>query len=402
MSVRHMRAPGSTGNRQCGYALLAVMVATTLLLIAMSVAVPEIVHNLKREREEEMIHRGAQYARAIRHYYKKFGRYPSNLDQLAQTNHIRFLRRKYVDPMTGKEFALLHYGDMKPPGVPTVPGVAPAGTGQPGQTASNDLLTGGTQATASAASTQNNTPSNATPDSSSASLNNSSGQLFGTQSATQTPGGIAALGQSSGAQAGTAQTSFGSSAPSASAQQTSGQSSAGGDSSSGSSNASGASSNQPQPLAGSSGSGPTMGGGAIIGVTSASKDDSIRVFNKKHHYNEWQFVYDPTTDRNGGCTSCIALIRHPYNGAPMWMQAAMGATNGNPLASNPGQMPGTQPFGAQGTGMQPFGAQGTGMQSFGPQGPGNSNFGPQGMQSFGSQSQGTQNPGTQTGSQSTF
>ena len=31
---------------------------------------------MKRDREEEMIHRGTEYARAIKKYYKKFGRYP--------------------------------------------------------------------------------------------------------------------------------------------------------------------------------------------------------------------------------------------------------------------------------------------------------------------------------------
>jgi hypothetical protein len=36
-----------------------------------------------------------------------------------------------------------------------------------------------------------------------------------------------------------------------------------------------------------------------VGVASASKAKSIREFNKKDHYNQWQFIYDPTTDRGG-------------------------------------------------------------------------------------------------------
>ena len=35
----------------------------------------------------------------------------------------------------------------------------------------------------------------------------------------------------------------------------------------------------------------------MVGVASASKRITIREFNKKNHYNEWQFVYDPSTDR---------------------------------------------------------------------------------------------------------
>jgi hypothetical protein len=35
----------------------------------------------------------------------------------------------------------------------------------------------------------------------------------------------------------------------------------------------------------------------IVGVTSYSNHKTIRVFTKKNHYYQWQFVYDPTTDR---------------------------------------------------------------------------------------------------------
>jgi hypothetical protein len=37
----------------------------------------------------------------------------------------------------------------------------------------------------------------------------------------------------------------------------------------------------------------------MVGVASTSKDKSIRIFNKKNHYYEWQFIYDPSTDRGG-------------------------------------------------------------------------------------------------------
>jgi type II secretory pathway pseudopilin PulG len=46
---------------------------------------------------------------------------------------------------------------------------------------------------------------------------------------------------------------------------------------------------------------PTGGvGGGIIGVTSSSKAESIRVYNGATHYNEWRFVYAPTTATPGG------------------------------------------------------------------------------------------------------
>jgi hypothetical protein len=34
-------------------------------------------------------------------------------------------------------------------------------------------------------------------------------------------------------------------------------------------------------------------------VASTSKEKTIRVFNKKEHYYQWQFIYDPSTDRGG-------------------------------------------------------------------------------------------------------
>jgi hypothetical protein len=58
----------------------------------------------------------------------------------------------------------------------------------------------------------------------------------------------------------------------------------------------------PQPLGqqlGANGAPQVFGGGGIVGVASANKDKTIRVFNKKEHYNQWQFIYDPTTDRGG-------------------------------------------------------------------------------------------------------
>ena len=42
-----------------------------------------------------------------------------------------------------------------------------------------------------------------------------------------------------------------------------------------------------------------FGGGPILGVASTSKAKTIREFNKKSHYNEWVFIYDPNSDRGG-------------------------------------------------------------------------------------------------------
>ena len=96
--------------------LVAVIFMMALLVIAMSVAAPKIARSIQRDRELETMHRGKQYARAVKLYYKKFGAYPPNVDALVKTNEIRFLRKKYLDPMTGKDdWKPVHYGQNKAP-----------------------------------------------------------------------------------------------------------------------------------------------------------------------------------------------------------------------------------------------------------------------------------------------
>src|SRR5664279_1140498 len=108
-SIRSRRRSGEEG-----YLLIGALVLIAMILIALAVAAPKIAVELQRDKEDELMHRGLQYARAIRLYYKKFGRYPASMDQLEKTNEIRFLRKRYKDPVTGKdEWHLIHYGEAK-------------------------------------------------------------------------------------------------------------------------------------------------------------------------------------------------------------------------------------------------------------------------------------------------
>ena len=73
------------------------LVATVLILAAM--AAPNVLTQGRRERETELVWRGEQYERAIGLYYRKFGKYPTRVDDLVkQTNGVRFLRQAYTDP----------------------------------------------------------------------------------------------------------------------------------------------------------------------------------------------------------------------------------------------------------------------------------------------------------------
>lgn len=94
--------------------LLMLLIVLALMIIGMAVAVPKMAQQIKRDRETEMIHRGVQYARAVKKFYKKFGRYPTSIEQLENTNNIRFLRKRYADPMSPNgKWRFVRYGEVQ-------------------------------------------------------------------------------------------------------------------------------------------------------------------------------------------------------------------------------------------------------------------------------------------------
>ena len=104
---------------QRGYMMITLMLALAMLTIALLTVLPEMKQQILRDREEEMRHRGTAYMRAIQHYFKKYNSYPMSIEQLENTNNLRFLRKRYTDPMnrdpaTGKErdFKILHQTDI--------------------------------------------------------------------------------------------------------------------------------------------------------------------------------------------------------------------------------------------------------------------------------------------------
>src|SRR5262245_39020363 len=240
------------GSREQGYAMAALLVGMSIAAIMLTLAMPVWKQMTQREREQELIFRGMQYAHAIGMFQRKYANaYPPNIDVLVNEH---FRRKKFKDPITNDDF------------VPVMAAGGGAGIG---------IGTGGASA--------------------------QPGQIA-------TPGGGATRGRGA--------------AP-------------------------------PPPQPGTIGA-PAPGGvgGGIMGVTSKSSDKSIRVYNGRNHYNEWQFVYLPPVAAPGA------------GGAP-----------GSPV---PGQR-GGQPGQRGGFGNQP------GQGGFGSQ-PGQGGFG-------GSRGAGTGRPG---------
>ncbi len=231
-------------NRSRGYILLTLMLFLALLAIAALAVLPDIAFQVKRDREEELIHRAVAYSRGIRRYYKKFGRYPNRIEELDNTNNLRFIRKRYKDPVNNQDFKILRWGDPRLVGLMLgqVPGPGVKGPPGPGATTPS---TGGTQVTNTDAG---NPP--ATAD---------------TSSSTQ----------------------------------------------------------------------QVIGGGPILGVVSASTAQTIREFNNKNHYNDWLFIYDPTSDRGGLLNGPVqpnlnrGLVNNPPPPPP-------GGTPPTPNPPNPG------------------------------------------------------------------
>jgi type II secretory pathway pseudopilin PulG len=293
------RAPRRAGACEEGYILLAVVFLTVAVLIALAVAAPKVAADIQRDREVEMVHRGQQYVRAIKMYYKKFGAYPPTIDALVKSNDIRFLRKRYKDPMTGKDdWHLIHFGENKTPsygffGQPIggAGGSTLAGVGPQGATGSGGLFSG-----------------NGTSGS------GSSGSIFGSsdpnsQSGTQTT-------PLAGATSGTD--------PNAGANGANGT--AGGTNSGGGlfSNSGFGSSSNSSPL--------TIGGLGIIGVESTNPKLGILEWKKKKHYNEWEFWYDPNADRMMISNNTGAI------GQPAAGTSGFGNTSGG--IGSPGSTPG--------------------------------------------------------------
>ncbi len=114
VSEQRHGAPGLVDGSDDGYVLLAVLVLVFLMLLALSIAAPRVAMQLKHDQEIETAHRANQYVRAIRLFHRKTGNYPTSIEQLEKTNNQRFLRQRYLDPLTGKDdWKLIQVGQNK-------------------------------------------------------------------------------------------------------------------------------------------------------------------------------------------------------------------------------------------------------------------------------------------------
>jgi len=84
-------------NKTSGYVLIMLLFVVTAMGIGLLVAVPVWQTQIRREKEEELIFRGKQYAEAVRIFQiKKPGTFPKTIEELVEE---RCLRRPFKDPI---------------------------------------------------------------------------------------------------------------------------------------------------------------------------------------------------------------------------------------------------------------------------------------------------------------
>jgi type II secretory pathway pseudopilin PulG len=302
-----------------GYALLFVMIAATVLLISLTVALPSIYQEGQREREQELIFRGRQYARAIADFHKKFQRYPTRVEELTKmTNGWRFLRKEFPDPMTPNgKWRFIHANaqgvllDSKVHPAPGSQGQPGAGQGAGGFGMSGPSGTGG-----------------------SGFGQQGMGGGFGQQGTGESGFGQQGTGESGFGQQGMGGSGFGQQGMGGSGFGQQGMGGSGFGQSPGgsslSSNSSGSTSSG-QMSSGFFGAGNQGGGTFIVGVASTSHKQSIRTLNNKTHYDEWEFI---GVDLGAlGFAASIPGLPQGASGQPS--QGGQPSTFGQPSTGNP-------------------------------------------------------------------
>jgi hypothetical protein len=364
------RASRRSGER--GSALLIVFVFAAIIAIYLYREFPVSVFEAKRQKEQLLVDRGHEYVRAIQLFYRRNrGQFPASISQLENTNNIRYLRKKYKDPFTGKDdWRLLHAGpggilvDSKANpsglgGLPGQPGAAPApfgnssSTGAPQNVLSSDSSTSSSgdgvvvqpvvqRGPAVSAGGEGSPAAGAPP---------TTAQLDQNPDQPIVPTAAAVAAATNGAAAGAAAASGAANA-------------AGGPGGTLSAQAPGAPNSQApgimqqmQPILGSptnaggvggpqaginsGGSlGRLTGGGSLAGVASIAKGRSILRVEEQSDYSLWEFHYDPSKDTSlsGGANPAGALQNGQVAPAGAFanqntnQQGVLGQSNNQPSA----------------------------------------------------------------------
>ena len=88
-----------TTHAQRGFTMALALALAVAMGVMLMKAGPRLSAEVQRENEAELIFRGEAIATALRTYFAKMKRYPTDLEEIMKVRP-RILRQKYRDPMT--------------------------------------------------------------------------------------------------------------------------------------------------------------------------------------------------------------------------------------------------------------------------------------------------------------
>src|SRR5215831_5335348 len=131
-----------------GYVMAVLLIGMAITAVWMTALLPAWRQQVTRQREQDLIFRGEQYARAVALYVMRNQcALPTNVDDLVAR---KYLRKKWKDPVTNDDFILVPgpqpgQGGGQPGGVPGRGGTNAPPVGQPGRSGATPV--GGVGAT---------------------------------------------------------------------------------------------------------------------------------------------------------------------------------------------------------------------------------------------------------------
>jgi type II secretory pathway pseudopilin PulG len=290
-----------------------VIFLAAVMAIGLTIAMPSVLTQGRRSREEQLIWRGHQYDRAIRLYNQKTGRFAPSVDDLIKgVAGVHFLRKAYKDPMntvdgswrfiyvtqSGQLVGSIRYVSLAQMAA-VVKAAAGGAEATAGPNGAPPGAAGGTpggfgQGFGQAAPPNPQNPQNPT--------------AGGTPAAPGTPATPATPADQSNPPANGQLTGF-------------------------------ASSDQPQSLEITEG--PVIGG-SLIGVASKINQPSLKVYYGGKFYKQWEFIWNPLLDAMQAIPGQGGVAPGTPPGQPGGAPVPFGQ-NPQPPPAPPGQPPQTPP-----------------------------------------------------------
>lgn len=123
-SPRSRLPPPASGRPERGFTLVGVVIGIAIITILLAAVGPSISLIIERDREQELLFRGKQYARSILIFQRRYGRLPNELKELYALKP-RSIRQLWKDPMCDCddwETIIAGTPDASPMGSAPIPG----------------------------------------------------------------------------------------------------------------------------------------------------------------------------------------------------------------------------------------------------------------------------------------